>query len=193
MEEFLRLHWPYVSFYGITFFWLLEFVLFPSKHEGKDFQEKKSFYFILITILSNLFLTILFTWFSLFQFPEELAFPIRVFGLAVYLTGLVLRYLSTYTLGKYFSRDVNVEKDQELISHGPYKKLRHPLYLGLMLLTLGIPLFFYNVLALTFAIFSMGRTLNQRMEIEEKEMEKAMGERYKEWKKYRYRFIPYIY
>jgi len=193
MNPYLQWNLSYFLFYAITALWLMEFILFPSKHSGEDFQEKRSFYLILLNIISNIFITLLFTYYGTFQIQEYPWSLLRYLGLAFYVGGIILRYTSTVLLGKYFSRDVRVEKDQVLVSHGPYRILRHPLYLGLFLLVLGVPTFFQNPAVMTIAIFSMGRVLNGRMKIEEKNMESILGETYRDWKKKRYRFIPFIY
>lgn len=193
MNTYLQWNLSYFLFYVITVLWLMEFILFPSKHQAKDYHEKRSFYLILLNIIANIFITLLFTYFGTFQIQEYPWSLLRYLGLVFYAGGIILRYTSTILLGKYFSRDVHVEKDQVLVSYGPYRILRHPLYLGLFLLVLGVPTFFQNPVAMTFALFSMGRVLNGRMELEEKNMEKVLGKTYKDWKNKRYRFIPYIY
>jgi protein-S-isoprenylcysteine O-methyltransferase Ste14 len=104
-----------------------------------------------------------------------------------------LRYISILYLGKHFTRDVEVSKTQTLISKGPYRWLRHPLYLGLFLLTISVPLFFQNWLMTILSSIAMFFMLNHRMNIEETLMEDVIGNTYIEWKKTRYRFIPWIY
>ena len=193
MNPYLQWNLSHLVFYAITALWLLEFIIFPSKHQGEDYQEKRSFYLILLNIISNIFITLLFTYYGTFQIQEYPWSMLRYLGLIFYIGGILLRYSSTMLLGKYFSRDVHVEKEQVLVSHGPYRVLRHPLYLGLFLLVLGVPTFFQNPVAMAFTIFSMVRVLNRRMDLEEQNMEKVLGQTYKDWKKSRYRFIPFIY
>ncbi len=193
MNPYLQWNVSHFIFYLITALWLFEFIVFPSSHQGEDYKEKRSFYMILLTILSNIFITLLFTYYGTFQLQNFPWNGLRYIGLFLYSGGILLRYISTFLLGKYFSRDIHVEKDQVLVSRGPYRILRHPLYLGLFLLTLGVPTFFKNPVAVAFTIFSMARVLNRRMELEEKNMEKVLGETYRKWKKSRYRFIPFIY
>lgn len=193
MNPYLQWNISHFLFYIITGLWLLEFFLFPSQHQGDDYQKQRSFYLVLLNIVSNIFITLLFTYYGTFQIQEYPWRLLRYLGLAFYISGILLRYTSTMLLGKYFSRGFHLGKDQVLISHGPYRILRHPSYLGLFLLVLGIPTFFQNPVAMTFTVFSMARVLNRRMELEEKNMEKVLGQTYKNWKKSRYRFIPFIY
>ncbi len=192
MEIFFKLELPYILFYVITFFWILEFIVFPSKYESDDYSEKKSFLIILAIIISTITATIITTflgWFTL-----SLDTPVfRIVGILFYTLGILLRYISTLYLGRYFTRNVEVSKDQTLISHGPYRILRHPLYLGLFLLLISVPLFFANWGMFILGTLAIGYVLNQRMKIEEASMEKVLGKTYQEWKSKRYRFIPFIY
>ncbi len=190
MDTFFAPTLPHILFYIITILWILEFIIFPSKYDNGDYQEKKSFLYILAGIVTTITLTIILTWFNLFTISN---YFMHFIGISFYIVGIGLRYTSSIKLGKYFTRDVQVKEDQELISDGPYKILRHPLYLGLFLLTIAVPLFFQNILMLVFAILVMGVLLNNRMQIEEKNMETVLGNKYILWKNERYRFIPFIY
>lgn len=185
--------WPYVLFYVVTVLWVLEFVVFPSKFKSDDFSEKRSFRLILAGIIATVLLNNVFTLFGWFTLTGEASVWLRRLAIITYPLGLGLRYVSTLYLGKYFTRDVAINSDQDLISHGPYRILRHPLYLGLFLLAVSVPLFFANWLILVLSILYMGAVLNLRMRLEETNMERIMGERYTAWKKRRYRFIPFIY
>ena len=119
--------------------------------------------------------------------------PLMILSLFTYPLGLGLRYISIVYLGNHFTRDVEVSTTQTLISKGPYRILRHPLYLGLFLLTISVPLFFQNWLMTIVSSVGMFLILNQRMNIEEKLMTDVIGEEYISWKNQRYRFIPWIY
>jgi protein-S-isoprenylcysteine O-methyltransferase Ste14 len=114
-------------------------------------------------------------------------------GLALYSIGITFRYVGTLTLGKYFTRGIEIDTKHQLVSNGLYTYLRHPLYLGLFLLGISTSLVYGNYLMIIVSMLLMGSTLNYRMVLEERAMEKIIGKRYKEWKAKRYRFIPFIY
>ena len=185
--------WPYVLFYVVTFFWVLEFILFPSKFKSDDFKEKRTFRLILLGIVLTVMINNVTVLFAPFYLQNALGSTLRILAMVTYPLGLALRYISTWTLGDYFTRDVAVSEDQTLISHGPYRFLRHPLYVGLFLLTVSVPLFFKNIPILFLSMLYMGYVLNQRMRVEEAAMERILGDRYRAWKTKRYRFIPFIY
>lgn len=190
LSFFFSSHWTYVLFYVTTVLWLLEFVVFPNKHESSNYQEKKSFFYILGLILLTVILNFIFGYFNIFIVETSW---LSYVAIALYVTGFLLRITSIVYLGKFFTRHVEVEKTHSLISKGPYLLLRHPLYLGLFLLTVNVPLFFGNVLISVLSMLWMGYVLNKRMNIEESALEMTIGATYTLWKEKRYRFIPFIY
>jgi protein-S-isoprenylcysteine O-methyltransferase Ste14 len=114
-------------------------------------------------------------------------------GLALYSIGISFRYVGTLTLGKYFTRGIEIETNHQLVSNGLYTYLKHPLYLGLFLLGVSTSFVYGNYLMIIVSMLLMGSTLNYRMVLEERAMEQVIGKRYTEWKAKRYRFIPFIY
>lgn len=177
-----------ILFILITILWLGEFVFFPSL-EKEERSQQKTFRQILVSILLIISLNAIMFWFDILRVEN---IYLQGFALVIYSAGLILRYWSLILLGNHFSRNVEVSKDQELISHGPYKYVRHPLYTGLFLLTIAVPLFVGNLLVFLLAIILMYWVLNHRSLEEESFMEEVLGARYVHWKKERYRFLPFI-
>ena len=188
-----NVHRPaFIIFYLITIIWIAEFAIFPSRYREKDRSERKSFRRIMVAILISHTLSISTSLAGVFPYPNTDTWLMYV-ALIVYLTGLLLRYIGILHLGHHFTRDVEVSKTQTLVSTGPYRLLRHPLYLGLWLLTISVPFFLNNWVMLTFSTVMMFVILNHRMLIEEQLMEDVIGDPYRQWKNSRYRFIPWIY
>lgn len=173
----------------LTVLWLLEFFIFPSLKK-EERTGKNSFSIILVSILSIIIVNALM--YSM-NFLIIKSFFLKVIALLIYGLGLILRYWSLILLGKNFSRDVEVETDQELISRGTYRYIRHPLYLGLFLLTVSVPLFVGNIPVFLLAIAVMFRAIRIRIVEEESFMEDVLGQRYITWKDERYKFLPFIY
>lgn len=176
-----------IIFIFITFLWLGEFLIFPSLKKEEQ-SRKKSFSLILSSILFIISLN------ALMYFKDILLIDkafLKIVALIIYSSGLLLRYWSLILLGKNFSRDVEVSGGQELISRGTYKYIRHPLYLGLFLLTIAVPLYVGNIIVFLLAIGIMFVSINLRIEEEESFMEEVLGPRYLYWKNERYKFIPF--
>ena len=190
---FFSWQFAYFFFYIVTALWIAEFVVFPSKNSQADYEERHTFKQILFSVLFTVISTIALTAFSIATVSGVLASVLRIIGMIAYAIGIVLRYVSTLYLGRYFTRDVQVSHDQQLIASGPYRFLRHPLYLGLFLLIIGVPLFFGNWLIIAISSIYSFTMLNTRMKIEEDNMERVLGKKYTKWKNTRYRFLPFIY
>ena len=186
--------WPYYLFYSVTVLWIAEFVIFPSHLKKQSKQEKKSFFFILQFILIIIVLNFILGLLNIgILESEQTRLFFNYIGITLYVIGLSLRYISIIHLGRFFTRHVAVSDTHELISSGPYKILRHPLYLGLFLLSTSVPLFFSNILLTPLAYVLMGYILNHRMVLEEHILETNLGQTYSTWKRSRYKFIPFIY
>jgi protein-S-isoprenylcysteine O-methyltransferase Ste14 len=62
-------------------------------------------------------------------------------GLAMIVTGMAFSIWARRHLGQFWSARVTLKVDHELIQSGPYARVRHPIYSGLLLAMLGTALF----------------------------------------------------
>ncbi len=53
-------------------------------------------------------------------------------GVVLFVAGLLLRWWAIITLGRFFTVDVTIEKDHELVERGPFRMVRHPSYTGVL-------------------------------------------------------------
>jgi protein-S-isoprenylcysteine O-methyltransferase Ste14 len=193
MEHLQPLTFFNILFYVANFFWLFEFILFRNKNKKGRFQEKQSFLFLVGVIILTIGISIELNRRTIgLMVDTPYYFWMQILGLIFYGVGLYLRYRGSIILGLSFTRHVAVNAKLPLAEKGPYQKLRHPLYLGLFLLSIAFPLYIGNIIA--FLIFSplLFFSLRQRMIIEEKAMSRLHPD-YEKWKQSRYRFIPLIY
>jgi protein-S-isoprenylcysteine O-methyltransferase Ste14 len=182
-----------ILFYLANSLWILEFVFFRNKKRGGRFQEKKSFWFLIFAILFVIICTIQLSANNLGKMNVSDMYPFfQMLALGFYLIGLWLRYRGSQALGENFTRHVAVSSSMNLVSTGPYKYLRHPLYLGLFLITLAFPLFVGNWLALVIGLPLLFIGFSWRMKVEELALTKIHPP-YAQWLKKRYRFIPFVY
>ncbi len=191
MREPLIWDFQMILFIAATLMWWAEFIFFPSSTQDKKGQG--SFFIIMFSILASIILSISLSRAGIGLVSGTAGSIMRTGGLMIYLSGLICRYWSIKMLGLNFSRATEAEESQALVGSGLYSYLRHPLYLGLFLLTTGIPLFLTNYPAAIFSAVIMFASLNKRMQEEEELMEEVIGTRYLEWKAQRYRFLPFIY
>ena len=193
MEHLQSLSFLNALFYLLNMFWLLEFVIFRNKSKRGEYKEFASYFILILIIISTILGTILLSRSHLGLLVENpIYLGFQLLGLLFMIIGLFLRYVGSYSLGRYFTRHVDVSSTMTLVSTGPYRKLRHPLYLGLFLITIAFPIYVGNFLALVIFSPLLFIAMSYRMMIEEKALI-AIHPSYKEWMKSRYRFIPFIY
>jgi protein-S-isoprenylcysteine O-methyltransferase Ste14 len=92
----------------------------------------------------------------------------------------------------YTSRIVEVEKDQQVITTGPYSIVRHPMYTGMILMFLATPLALGSWWALLAFIF-WPVVLITRIFNEEAVLHKELPGYTEYCQKVRYRLVPYIW
>ena len=63
--------------------------------------------------------------------------PLSIVGLAVFFVGMAFFVAARQKLGRNWSQTVSTKEEQELVTEGPYKVVRHPMYSAGMLQCLG--------------------------------------------------------
>ncbi len=117
----------------------------------------------------------------------------RFAGLACFIAGLTLRWYSIVYLGRFFTVNVAIAADHQVIDQGPYRNIRHPSYTGAMLAFLGLGLCLANgwaVLATTVPIWSV---FLWRIAVEERALLQGLGDAYRQYMRRTQRLIPGVY
>ena len=130
------------------------------------------------------------------NFPAGALPYARMFaGVAVllFVAGLILRWWAIITLGRFFTVDVTIEKDHELVERGPFRTVRHPSYTGVLVAFVGYALSLCNWAALLVILLPIGAAFIHRMNVEEDALSRALGARYAEYMTRTKRLVPFIY
>ena len=114
-------------------------------------------------------------------------------GVVIMISGIIFRRYAISVLGKFFTATVQIQKDHELIKAGPYRYIRHPSYMGILIITLGLGIALANWISLLLCIVLPVIGVMQRIKVEEKELEQHFGNRYLDYRKNTWRVIPHIY
>ena len=64
--------------------------------------------------------------------------PLFFLGIFMASVGGYIRYSCYRTLGKLFTFEMSIRDEHRLITHGPYRVVRHPAYTGVILTIIGI-------------------------------------------------------
>lgn len=114
-------------------------------------------------------------------------------GVGVGWLGLLLRWWSFVTLGKYFTLVLMASADQPVVDRGPYRLLRHPSYTGLLLAFVGCGLMLANWVSAAGSVALVLVALLFRIRIEERALNAALGESYRDFADGRARLIPLVW
>jgi protein-S-isoprenylcysteine O-methyltransferase Ste14 len=116
---------------------------------------------------------------------------VSIIGLALVLFGYLLT-LYVFKINSFAARVVDVEKEQKVITTGPYALVRHPMYFALIFFYGASPLALGSYWALILALFIFP-ILIFRIKDEEKELLENLGGYRDYTQKVRYRLIPGIW
>ena len=114
-------------------------------------------------------------------------------GVAVMIAGSLLRRHCWRMLGASFTGDVRARADQEVVTRGAYRILRHPSYTAGIVLNAGVGLALGSwASALLMAIASFA-VYTYRIGVEERALVATIGEPYRRFMAARKRLIPFVY
>ena len=119
--------------------------------------------------------------------------PYRAAGLIVVWLGLAIRVWAVAALGRAFRTTVEVDPGQAVVSSGPYRWVRHPSYTGLLLILAGFGLGLGNWLPLAICVALPLPALLRRIQVEEAELIRVLGEPYRAYQTRTKRLIPGVW
>jgi protein-S-isoprenylcysteine O-methyltransferase Ste14 len=118
---------------------------------------------------------------------------IRLAGFALGVYGMWWFYRIHRTLGDNWSPVLEIRKRHTLITSGPYKRLRHPMYSDMLLWLLSFALVTANwFYALTIST-GLAILFTLRIPDEEKLMRERFGQQYEDYMRRTKRLIPFIF
>jgi len=114
---------------------------------------------------------------------------VRWIGAVILVACVPLIYWVFSSLGKNVTPTVAIRREHSLVTHGPYRWVRHPLYTGASLAFIGLSLLAANwfiaaVLLLVWPVIAM------RTPIEEKRLIERFGDEYRNYMQRTGRYLP---
>ena len=113
-------------------------------------------------------------------------------GIAIALAGLGFRAWAMRVLGAFYTRTLKMAENQAIAREGPYRLIRHPGYLGSILMWAGAATATANWLVILIVLAAMFSAYHYRIQNEEKMLIKTNAE-YAEYQKRTWRLIPFVY
>jgi protein-S-isoprenylcysteine O-methyltransferase Ste14 len=113
-------------------------------------------------------------------------------GCLVAMTGMALVLRSRAALGAAWSFAPTADEETGFVTNGPYRVVRHPIYLGLAIVAMGQALAFNSWPAFLILLFGIVPTFAWRAHAEENLLRRTFGERYALYRKRTKMIIPYL-
>jgi len=112
-------------------------------------------------------------------------------GLAVFLLGLALAVWARIYLGRNWGAPMSQKVDPELVTTGPYRYIRHPIYSGIILATIGtaiaISIYWIVAVVLLGAYFVYSATVEERI------MGRLFPDSYPRYKRSTKMLVPFLF
>jgi protein-S-isoprenylcysteine O-methyltransferase Ste14 len=118
---------------------------------------------------------------------------LKAASVAVLAAALAIRWTALFTLGKSFSANVAIRESQKMVRSGLYRVLRHPSYLGLLMVFVAIGIHSRNWISLVVAVAPTTAALIDRIQVEEQALQEAFGEEYAQYRRVTKRLVPGVY
>jgi protein-S-isoprenylcysteine O-methyltransferase Ste14 len=112
-------------------------------------------------------------------------------GAVITMAGLLFAVWARVHIGANWSRSVTIKQDHELITSGPYRLVRHPIYTGILTGFLGTALAvtqYRGILAFVLVFLSLW----YKLRLEEQWMRKQFGDTYADYSRRTAALVPSI-
>jgi protein-S-isoprenylcysteine O-methyltransferase Ste14 len=117
---------------------------------------------------------------------------VRWVGLALALTGMALEFSTQLHLGRNYSTTLHIREEQTLVTTGPYRYVRHPMYTALFTVGIGLGLLSASWYFLLPFIVT-GVVVAFRVGREEEAMIEKFGDQYVRYMDRTGRFLPPLF
>jgi protein-S-isoprenylcysteine O-methyltransferase Ste14 len=111
---------------------------------------------------------------------------------ALIVVGLLIRRRAMRTLDELFTFEVEIRGDHRLVKTGLYRRIRHPGYLGQLLVFAGAAVAFGNALGVVAMLVVTLVAFGRRIRVEEAALAARFGEAYEAYRRRTSRLVPGI-
>lgn len=188
----------YIDIIAVCWFVFLVFWIISSVKVKRDINRHGSLWvsvgarlLIALAIISILRLPLVRHVMQEYIYKFTLAHPaIETVGTVLCVIGVAFAIWARANLGANWSERPATKEEHELITSGPYRLVRHPIYFGMLLALLGTAL--VSGVPGLLALIGFGITLIHRIRVEERLMTQLFPGKYPEYKRRTKCLIPYV-
>lgn len=123
----------------------------------------------------------------------RLPVPVGWAGVIVMAGGLSLRIQAQRALGAFYTRTLRTGEEQRVVDAGPYARIRHPGYAGMLAFWTGYGLSLTSWPALAATAIPNAVAYHRRIAAEEAMLESSLGDSYRAYQRRTARLIPGLY
>jgi protein-S-isoprenylcysteine O-methyltransferase Ste14 len=124
--------------------------------------------------------------------PGPAGWPVAA-GAALVIGGVALRAWAVRELGRFFTYAVLIHEGQHVVESGPYRRVRHPSYTGLLAGMLGVGLMLGTWISVPVAFLPSLAGFTGRLLAEERVLAAELGEPYREYMRRTWRLVPGVW
>jgi protein-S-isoprenylcysteine O-methyltransferase len=129
-----------------------------------------------------------------YRYPQSIRWDFTACAALVFaILGLVFRTWSVSTLGKFFTMHLDIQTNHTVIRSGPYRFLRHPSYLGALVMCLASITFLHAWFSLAAALVLLPIAFVRRVHYEEMMLKKGLGDEYSVYCQKTKKILPWIW
>jgi protein-S-isoprenylcysteine O-methyltransferase Ste14 len=172
-------------------YWILRHAYWnPRSGEKSNLEEKgdRSFWMIMPGLGAPLYLAPIEFLILPAVLPRTMLF--QYVGVSLVLGGIILFGEARRKIRAFYSGHLTVTQSQALVQSGPYRSIRHPAYLGFLLMALGTALGYSSLIGLAAVALLLLPGLAYRIRVEEALLEKAFQEEWRQYASRTRRLIP---
>jgi protein-S-isoprenylcysteine O-methyltransferase Ste14 len=192
--DFIRIS-EFIGLGGFVLWALQErgFYSLNQQQKGGIRENRRTYWVISLFWYGTMIYSILDVWSWTWTTFKAGFVSLRLAGVILITSGIIIRFLARRTLGKQYSVHVETSDKHKLIITGIFNKIRHPAYLGLLFLLLGIPLALGSAGGILIAIIGGVPAVIYRIRIEEKYLASWFGKQYDDYQQNTWKLIPYLW
>ena len=187
--------WPHAVLFWAVFLWAFqpELGLVRRAERSQTPSDSKSLQVIMLGQSVAFFASFWLAWVPALQFAPAHRSAAFYGGLATIVAGSLLRRHCFRMLGASFTGDVRAHADQQVVSRGAYRILRHPSYTAGIMLNAGVGMALGSWASAILMTAASTAVYLYRMSVEERTLSAVIGEPYREFMRTRKRLIPFVY
>jgi len=118
------------------------------------------------------------------------ALALEIVGTVLFVAGLALAVWARITLGRNWGMPMTLKQEPELVTSGPYRYIRHPIYTGILLAMLGTGIATYVLALIVFAVMGVYFVYSAR--VEDRLMATSFPSTYPEYRERTKMLIPFV-